>query len=367
MEEGYVKHSNRGKFVNFSKGKATDFRIKGTTSSRVGLIHVITLRALDDYGDPCAITEVNLRDFIGVTLTLSETGRDIQPWFKDNNDATYDIAFYAEAHGTVAMQIKLAGNPMFDLSIQVDPSGDSLWVALLQNQDIQPHDMVVIVIVTQDDSRPEGVVPFEVQTMGDVTDLKLTNNGDGTYRFACIPQSVGHCTIQITLHEQPIQNSPICFKVGQEQKAFVKQSVGQQTPAARGVTPGAPKAGSNVTAAKPSVGMGTNSNFARPSVQPVAAKPAPVQQARPQSTYQQQKPQQATTSYARPQSTYGAPQYDDDGFEEDTQYNSHHQQPYGDYGNDGYGDGDGGGFGDGGGNVTNDDLNRLLDELGGGL
>lgn len=83
LDEGYARHNNRGKLINYSKGKvkpkftcsshfcqATDFRIKGTTSSRVGLIHVITLRALDDYGEPCQITEVNPRDFIGVVLTL---------------------------------------------------------------------------------------------------------------------------------------------------------------------------------------------------------------------------------------------------------------------------------------------------------
>jgi hypothetical protein len=49
--------------------QATDFRIKGTTSSKVGLLHVITLRALDDYGALTQITEVKPQDFIAVILT----------------------------------------------------------------------------------------------------------------------------------------------------------------------------------------------------------------------------------------------------------------------------------------------------------
>lgn len=358
LDEGYTRHNNKGKFVNY-RGRASDFRIKGTTSSRVGLIHVITLRALDDNCEPCAITELNPRDFIGATLTLNETGRDIQPWFKDNGDATYDIAFYAEVHGTVQLVIKLAGSPMFDIAIQVDPSGDSLWVALLQNQDVQPHDLVVVAIVTTDDSRPEGVVPFEVQTMGDVSDLKLMNNGDGTYRFQCIPQSAGHCTINITLHEQPIQNSPLTFKVGQEQKAFIKQTVT--------VAPRSTPAQSNYQQPQPSYQQpqqprATQSNFQQPSQavrsnassfqQPAAGNRQSVQQpaARPQSTYGH--PSQA----ARPQSQYGGQGYDQG-------YDDQYSDPQ--YGN-GY-DFDGR-FDQGqGGNVTNDDLNRLLDELGGGL
>jgi len=311
IEEGYVRHNNKGKFVNFSKGKATDFRIKGTTSSRVGLIHVITLRALDDYGEPCPITEVKPADFVGASLTLAETGREIQPWFKDNGDATYDIAFYCEHHGTAKLQIKLAGNPMFDIEIQIDPSGDSLWVALLQNSDINPHDIVVIAIVTTDDSRPEGVAPFEVQTMGDVTDLKLTNNGDGTYRFQCIPQSVGHCTIQIMLHEQPIKNSPVQFKVGVEQKAYIRQTVGV-TPAVRTAPP--------------------------------AAKPQTAAVSRPAA------PQQAQTAHTT----------NPDGYEQQPQYA---QAGYA-YGDD-YDEPEE--FAPANNNVTNDDLNRLLDELGGGM
>lgn len=97
--------------------------------------------------------------------------------------------------------------------------------------------------------------------MGDISDLKLMNNGDGTYRFQCIPQSTctrvfssvvymesgaGHCTINITLHEQPIQNSPIIFKVGQEQKAYIKQVATQAPPAFGRAAPAASRGPSQV-------------------------------------------------------------------------------------------------------------------------
>lgn len=36
----------------------------------------------------------------------------------------------------------------------------------------------------------EGVAPFDVQTMGDISDLKLVNNGDGTYYCECVPHSM---------------------------------------------------------------------------------------------------------------------------------------------------------------------------------
>jgi len=240
---------------------------------------------------------------------------------------------------------------MFDISIQIDPSGDSLWVALLQNTDVNPHDTVVVAIVAADDSRPEGVVPFEVQTMGDISDLKLMNNGDGTYRFQCIPQSAGHCTINITLHEQPIQNSPIIFKVGQEQKAYVKQ-VATQTPPAFRSAPAASRGPSQVQA-------------------PAARGPSHVQPAG-----RAQQPQQASTSYVRPQTpsvNYGKPQqatYEQPGAR-DSYYGGAQGQydnpaDYDEQPDDGYDDVFDGEFA-GGGNVTNDDLNRLLDELGGGM
>jgi len=221
--EGFVRHNNKGKFVNYRNGKATDFRIKGTTSSKVGLLHVITLRALDDYGALTQITEVKPTDFIAVILTHRETKKDIQPWFKDNNDGTYDLAFYNDFGGTVRMEIKLCGNPMFDLDIQVDEAGDSLWVALGEAQ-IQPNHPYRIDIVTSDGSRPEGVAPFEVQTMGDVSDLKLVNNGDGTYYCECVPHSDGHITVQICLHGEPIKNSPLTVQVGEKQKYTARQT-----------------------------------------------------------------------------------------------------------------------------------------------
>lgn len=47
--------------------QASDFRIKGTTSSKVGYVHAITLVSLDDYGSPAKIP--NPRDFVGAVFT----------------------------------------------------------------------------------------------------------------------------------------------------------------------------------------------------------------------------------------------------------------------------------------------------------
>jgi len=223
IQENFIRHNNRGKFVNYKNGKATDFRIKGTTSSKVGKLHVITLRALDNYGTQVQITEVNPKDFIAVILTHRETNKDIQPWLKDNNDGTYDLAFYNDFGGTVRMEIKLCGNPMFDLDIQVDEIGDSLWVALGEAT-CQPDHEYRVDIVTSNGSRPEGVAPFDVQSMGDISDLKLVNNGDGTYYCECVPHSNGFMTIQITLHGEPIRNSPLTVQVGDKVKFQQRQT-----------------------------------------------------------------------------------------------------------------------------------------------
>jgi hypothetical protein len=219
-KEGYSIHVNKGKFIAYTGGTATDFRIKGTTSTKVGYIHAITLRSLDDYGNPAKIN--NPRDFIGAVLTHKQSGDDIQCWYRDNGDCTYDLGFYAQRPGTVRLEIKLCGNPMFDIDIQVDEKGRSLWVAKPQLP-AEPGKRFLIDIVADDGSRPEGVAPFEVQTMGDVEDLKLLNNGDGTYRFTCTPQSQGYITLQIMLHGQPIKGSPVTVQVGQKQPLYVKQ------------------------------------------------------------------------------------------------------------------------------------------------
>jgi len=134
--------------------------------------------------------------------------------------------FFADQAGTVRMEIKLCGNPMFDINIQVEDLGDSIWVAK-PALPARPKELFIINIVTADGSRPEGVAPFEVQTMGDAEQLRLINNGDGTYKFQCIPQTTGHLTVQVSLHGQPIRDSPVTVKVGDGKNAMkVKQESG---------------------------------------------------------------------------------------------------------------------------------------------
>jgi len=332
--ENFVKHNNRGKFVRYQNGKATDFRIKGTTSSKVGLLHVITLRALDDYGNLAPITEVPPKDFIACILTHRETSKDIQAWIRDNNDGTYDLAFYNEIPGNVRMEIKLCGNPMFDLDIQVDGSGDSIWVAL-GNATCEPNETYRIDIVTTDGSRPEGVAPFEVQTMGDISDLKLVNNGDGTYYVECCPHSNGsHVTVQICLHGEPIKNSPLTVQVGEKQKYQTKQTA-QPTPKPQATT----------YHAQPVQSKPVQQTYQPPpQQQPVHHQSVHHQstssyQPAPQRQSYTQQPQQAVTSYNT------SPKMDDT-------FNLNTYDAYGNVGGNNL-------------EVTNDDLNALLDELGG--
>jgi len=120
------------------------------------------------------------------------------------------------------MEIKLASNPMFDLEIQVEDLGTSVWVAK-PRLPAKPKELFIIDIVTLDNTRPEGVAPFQVQTVGSVENLRLINNGDGTYRFQCVPQCHGHITVQLTLHGQPIKNSPVTVQVGDKQATKIKQ------------------------------------------------------------------------------------------------------------------------------------------------
>jgi hypothetical protein len=220
QSQGFEKHTNKGKWISYTGGKATDFRIKGTTSTRVGLSHTITLRALDDFGNPAKVD--NPREFIGCILTHVQTGEDLPVWFRDCGNCEYDLAFVAEKSGSIRMEIKLVGNPMFDIEIQVEDLGTSVWVAK-PRLPAKPKELFMVDIETQDGSRPEGVAPFQVQTVGSVENLKLINNGDGTYRFQCVPQAHGHITIQITLHGQPILNSPVTVQVGDRQQIKIKQ------------------------------------------------------------------------------------------------------------------------------------------------
>jgi len=225
VTQGFEIHNNKGKWYSPPKtNKASDFRINGTTSTRVGFVHAIALRSLDDYGNPAKIESP--KDFIGINMTHQDTGANVQPWIRDNGDCTYSCGFFANQSGTVRLEIKLCGNPMFDINVQVEDIGESLWSAkpILP---AHPKQLFVINIVTTDGSRPEGVAPFEVQTMGDAEQLRLINNGDGTYKFQCIPQTNGHLTVQISLHGQPIRDSPVTIKVGDGKNQMkVKQESG---------------------------------------------------------------------------------------------------------------------------------------------
>lgn len=340
-KSGYSEHYNKGKFINYEGGEATDFRIKGTTSTRVGLIHAITLRSLDDYGEPASIK--GPKDFIGCVLTHRQTNADLRVWYRDNGDSTYDLAFFAEKAGTVRMEIKLCGNPMFDIDIQVEAAGQSQWVAQ-PNLPARAGEPFVIDIVTIDGSRPDGVAPFEVQSMGDLENLKLFNNGDGTYKFTCVPQGNGFITVQISLHGQPIKSSPVTVQVGEKKEFRVKQQ-------SRGVeskdidAPRRPMPAQSTPMPAPLQAKTVSvpaSSGTRPSVVATPAAAAPPR-----------------SSYARPDPAYAPPPSNDDleGFEEyaegedqeyadeyydDYQYEPRQSAP-----------------------VSNDDLNALLDELGG--
>jgi len=168
----------------------------------------------------------NPRDFIGCIITHAQSGGELPCWYRDNGNCEYDLAFCPEKAGSVRMEIKLASNPMFDIEIQVEDIGTSVWVAH-PRLPVRPKELFIIDIETQDGSRPEGVAPFQVQTVGSVENLRLINNGDGTYRFQCVPQSHGHITIQLTLHGQPIRNSPVTVQVGEKQQVKIKQESSQ--------------------------------------------------------------------------------------------------------------------------------------------
>jgi len=189
------------------------------------MTHCITVRPLDDYGNP-AYLELPY-DVVGAIITHRQTGANIQAWMRDNGDATYDVGFFAQRSGTVRMEIKICNHPMFDLDIQVESSGMSFWEAR-PRLPAEVGRVFVVDITTVDDSRPDGVAPFEVKAMGECSDLKLLNNGDGTYMFTCVPSANGHITVQITLHGQPIQNSPVTVEVGQKTAQYVRQ---EATPA----------------------------------------------------------------------------------------------------------------------------------------
>jgi len=308
QSQGYEKHNNKGKWINYNGGKATDFRIKGTTSTRVGLPHPITLRALDDYGNPAKVD--NPRDFIGCIITHVQTGADLPVWFRDNGNCEYDLAFIPDKSGSVRMEIKLASNPMFDIEIQVEDIGSSLWVAK-PRLPARPKELFIIDIETQDGSRPEGVAPFQVQTVGSVENLRLINNGDGTYRFQCVPQSHGHITIQLTLHGQPIRNSPVTAQVGEKQQVKIKQESSH--------------------------------------VETISDTRTPLQK---QQEYDYD-PDYGSDDYTPPHQQQ--PHQQQQHHQQQQQHHQQHQQHHGNYNPRESTNAD----------VSNDDLNRLLDELGG--
>jgi len=328
QKEGYSIHVNKGKWINYQGGAASDFRIKGTTSTKVNYIHAITLRSLDDYGNGAKIT--NPRDFIGAILTHRQTGDEIQCWYRDNGDATYDLAFYAQRPGTVRLEIKLCGNPMFDIDIGVEAAGRSAWIARPVGTP-EPGKRFQVDVVAEDGSRPEGVAPFEVQTMGDVEDLKLINNGDGTYKFVCTPMSAGYITVQVLLHGQPIKGSPVTVPVGQKQGHFVKQ-------VSKGVDEksisGPPSAYAHAQA------QATPAPSTSATVSRVVAAAAPVNRpsyTQPDPAYTQPKPGASAQPASSTSGTFYGDTYVPEEAYQPRQSNA---------------------------DVSNDDLNALLDELG---
>lgn len=66
------------------------------------------------------------------------------------------------------------------------------------------HDLVCSVLYLLPIDDLDGIAPFEVQTMGDVDDIKLFNNGDGTYKFACTPLSNGSILLSLFIDSSQV-------------------------------------------------------------------------------------------------------------------------------------------------------------------
>jgi hypothetical protein len=187
---------------------ATSFRFMGTQTASLGKIHTITVIPVDDSDQQTPL--YNYNKYVTMEAIDLNNGQEMDVYCKDNGDKSYDFSFLPQALGLVNVEILLCGGTLFELQVSVENIQAGDWVARTNPQH-QLGEPLKIEIVRKDDVDAvlPGPLPFKVDASGNMQNLEIESNDDGTCCITALPMAQGRMQFTVTLHDQHISNSPL--------------------------------------------------------------------------------------------------------------------------------------------------------------
>lgn len=145
----------------------------------------------------------------------------------DNGDGTYGGSYRPTAPGRYNVEISLRGAPVsgspFNPLMEQANAGNS-WAegtGLQGDKTGRSHPFVIHAVDKDGNNATAGGDPFDVSVSGPSgpVDVTVKDNGDGTYDCEYVPKDAGDYNVSITLHGQPIKDSPWTASVKQAPNA----------------------------------------------------------------------------------------------------------------------------------------------------
>lgn len=177
------------------------------------------IHAVDADGNPC---KTGNDPFKVEVKPLDENNKNEKPVVKltDNGDGTYDGEYLVNAPGNYEVKVTLDNENIKDspFKVLVENARAGLSYAegpgLEGGQQYKEGKFTIYAVDTQGKKRTTGGDPFVVKVKGpegDVKNVSLKDNNDGTYSVVYVPKKFGDYTVDVTLHGDGIKNNP--FKV----------------------------------------------------------------------------------------------------------------------------------------------------------
>jgi len=146
---------------------------------------------------------------------------DVPSTVKDNKDGTYTVKYSPKDAGKHTVNVTLDSKPIKDMPVIVDvvpgaEPGTSIAYGPGLEKGVKDNEPTHFTIESRDKNNNKithGNDKFNVKIDGPKGNVpaKIKDNGDGTYKVEYSPEHPGLHTINVTLEDKPIKDSP--FKV----------------------------------------------------------------------------------------------------------------------------------------------------------
>jgi len=151
-------------------------------------------------------------------MKIEFLGQQVRSTFEDNGDGTYLIQFIPPNLGKIQINIDAYGERQFEWQIDVcsAPDPSTCTAVLLAPPKVN---YPVNILITASDSRGNrfkvGGANFQLgfAGVGQLLNVSLDDNLDGTYSLTATPNSRGDYMIYISLGDVDIKASPVQFNV----------------------------------------------------------------------------------------------------------------------------------------------------------